>query len=213
MHAWPFFNLVVRTPLLELRYADDALLEELTHVAHDVMSPGTRPFDGDATFYDPTPAGRLRWLAGQWGARARTSHSWWVLVFAVVVDGHAVGTQEITGAEIRALRTVNSFSWLTRAYQGRGFGREMRAAALHLAFEGLGAERAESDAFEDNAASIGVSRALGYRPTGEQWALRQGERARLLRFALTRERWEKRRRDDVLISGLEPCLPLLGLTP
>ena len=210
-HVWPLFDLVIRTPRLELRYADDALLHELTNVANDVIPPGTRPFDGDATFYDPAPAGRRRWLAGQWGARARTSPSWWVLVFAVIVDGRAVGTQEITGVEFPALRTVNSFSWLTRAYQGRGIGREMRAAVLHLAFEGLGALRAESDAFEDNAPSIAVSRALGYEPNGAQFAMRQGERARMLRFVLMRERWEKRRRGDIVISGLKPCLPLLGL--
>ncbi len=41
----------------------------------------------------------------------------------------------------------------------------MRAAVLHLAFAGLEAEYADSDAFTDNAASLGVSRKLGYRPS------------------------------------------------
>ena len=39
----------------------------------------------------------------------------------------------------------------------------MRAAVLHLAFDGLGARRAVSDAFEDNPGWLGVSRKLGYR--------------------------------------------------
>lgn len=167
--SWPLFGLTIQTPRLELRYADDALLEELTHVAHDVIVPGTKPFDGDATFYDRTPAGRIRWFEGQWAARARTSPAWWALVFAVLVEGRAVGTQEMTGVEFPLIRTVSTFSWLTRSQQGHGIGREMRAAALHLAFEGLGALRAESDAFEDNAPSIAVSRALGYEANGAFW--------------------------------------------
>ncbi len=209
--AWPFFGLAVRTPKLELRYANDDLLLELTGVADDVITPGTMPFDGDATFYDTSIAGRRRWLAGQWGARARTSPSWWVLVFAVIVEGRAIGTQEITADEFPSLRTVGTFSWLTRSMQGRGLGKEMREAVLHFAFEGLGARRAVSEAFEDNAASCGVSQALGYERDGTTWALRQGEAAPMARFVLTRERWLTRRRTDITISGLEPCLPPLGL--
>lgn len=209
---WPFFDLVVTTPRLELRYASDELLLELTEVAHDVVEPGTLPFDGDASFYDTTVNGRRRWLAGQWGARARTSPDWWALVFAVVVDGRAVGTQEITGANFAALRTVGTFSWLTRSMQGRGLGREMREAVLHLAFDGLGALRAESEAFEDNLASCGVSRSVGYERDGTAWALRRGERAPMARFVLSRERWTERRRGDITISGLDACLEFLGLS-
>jgi len=208
--AWPLFGLAVRTPRLELRYATDDLLLELAGVAGDVIVPGTMPFEGDATFYDTSVAGRRRWLAGQWGARARTSPAWWVLVFAVVVDGRAVGAQEMTAAEFAALRTVETFSWLTRSQQGRGFGKEMREAILHLAFEGLGAERAWSEAFEDNAASCAVSRGVGYERDGTTWALRGNEPAPMIRFILTREAWLVRRRSDIAIRGLDPCLPLLG---
>jgi hypothetical protein len=68
---WPFFELSIKTPLLELRYANDELLHELTTVADDVIGPGSRPFDGNATFYDLTPEGRRRWMTGQWSARSR----------------------------------------------------------------------------------------------------------------------------------------------
>jgi RimJ/RimL family protein N-acetyltransferase len=208
---WPLFDLVVRTPKLELRYVTDDLLERLAPLTADVMAPGTQPFDGDASFYDRTPAGRRRWLTNQWAARAKTSPSWWVLVFAVIVDGEPAGTQEITGREFAQLRTVSTFSWLARRFQGRGFGQEMRGAILHLAFEGLRAERAESDAFEDNGASIKVSRALGYEPNGTTWGLRPAGAAPMARFVMTRERWLQRRRRDFEIEGLAPCLPLLGL--
>jgi hypothetical protein len=38
-------------------------------------------------------------------------------------------------------------SWLAPGQRGRGIGEEVRAAVLHLAFAGLGAREAESDAF------------------------------------------------------------------
>ena len=57
-------------------------------------------------------------------------------------------------------------SWLGREAQGRGIGTEMRAAALELAFRGLGAEAATSGWLEGNAASGRVSEKLGYRKTG-----------------------------------------------
>ena len=134
-----------------------------------------------------------------------------MLVFAVVVDGRAVGTQEITGAQFPRLRTVETFSWLTRSAQGRGLGKEMRESVLHFAFEGLGAERALSEAFEDNAPSGGVSRAVGYERDGTTWALRKGEPAPMARYVLMRRAWEERRRADIEVRGLEGCLPLLGL--
>ena len=210
---WPLFALTISTPRLTLEYASDARLLELADVAHDVIAPGTLPFDGNASFYDRSAAGRRRWLAGQWGARARTSPAWWVLVFAVIVDGRAVGTQEITGVEFPARRSVDTFSWLTRSAQGQGLGKEMRAAVLELAFTGLGAQAARSDAFVDNAASAGVSRALGYREDGIHDAERPGGSAPMQRFVLTHHAWEAARRKDIRIDGLAQCLPLLGLQP
>ena len=210
---WPLFDLAVFTPRLELHYATDALLLELAGIAGDVIAPGTRPFEDGASFYDPTPAGRRRWLAGQWSARARTSADWWALVFAVIIDGRAVGAQEITGMNFPTTRAVETFSWLARSHQGKGIGREMRDAALTLAFEGLGAELARSEAFADNIASCSVSRALGYEEDAAFLTPRAGKATRKLRFVLARNVWLKRRRSDVRVSGLEPCLPLLGLAP
>jgi len=34
---------------------------------------------------------------------------------------------------------------------------------------------------------------------------------RQVRLLLTREAWEKSRRDDIQIHGLEPCLPMFGV--
>jgi len=45
----------------------------------------------------------------------------------------------------------------------------MREAILHLAFEGLGAKEASSDAFVDNDGSNAISRDLGGNQTGRTW--------------------------------------------
>jgi RimJ/RimL family protein N-acetyltransferase len=211
---WPFFGLVVRTPRLRLEYANDEHLEELALLRpDDVFGPGEEPFDGVSSFYMQPPEAYWKALTGEWAARSRTTPEWWHLSFAVVVDGEVVGQQNITAPDFPTLRTVNSFSLLGVRHQGKGIGKEMRSAVLHLAFAGLGALRAESDAFVDNLASQGVSRALGYEPNGTKLEPRPSGAAVMLRFLLTREAWERTRRTDIAIEGLDPCLPVLGLDP
>lgn len=213
--VWPLFGLRVVTPLLELRYADDELLQALTKYHNEgVFAPGGEPFDGDSSFYRQSPEAERQFLTGEWGARAKTSRDWWHLSFGVLANGEPVGMQDITGVNFPKVRTVNSFSFLGLKHQGRGLGKEMRTAILHLAFGGLGALRAESDAFDDNPSSQGVSRALGYRPNGSLLAPRPSGGAPMSRFLLTREDWlltPASRRQDIEVHGLETSLPILGL--
>ncbi len=179
-----------------------------------VFAPGAEPFDGESSFYEDPPASERKFLGGEWAARAKTSPTWWHLSFAVVVNDEPIGMQDITGVEFPTVRTVNSFSWLARSYQGLGLGKEMRAAVLYLAFEGLGALRAESDAFDDNPASQAVSRALGYEPNGTLLAPRPSGAAPMSRFLLTKHNWDASQagtRDDIVIEGLDRCAALLGL--
>ncbi len=129
-----------------------------------------------------------------------------------MVDGQVVGTQGLWTTSYPVSRTVLSGSWLGRAHQGQGIGTEMRAAILHLAFAGLGADRADTGAFEDNEASLAVTRKLGYRPNGDALVVDGERRDRELLFAMDRAGWEDIRRDDIEIVGLEPCLPLFGLS-
>ena len=84
----------------------------------------------------------------------------------------------------------------------------MRQAILHLAFAGLGAAEALSGAFEDNAASLAVSRAVGYEENGEARGRRRDGSGRTLRFRMGREQWERKRREDIEIIGLDRCLDL-----
>jgi len=70
-----------------------------------------------------------------------------------------------------------------------------------------------SAAFEDNAASLAVSRKLGYRDDGTEWHVVRGRPAVVRRLRLTRADWQATRTVPVQIHGLEPCLPHFGLPP
>ena len=120
-----------------------------------------------------------------------------------------MGVQDIFAKKFAVRRTVETGSWLAQPEHGRGIGTEMRAAVLHLAFAGLGAEEAHSGSFADNPASAAVSRHNGYEPNGEEILEREGEAARMQRWVLTRAQWTPHRRDDITIEGLDACLPLL----
>lgn len=87
----------------------------------------------------------------------------------------------------------------------------MRAAVLHLAFAGLGAEFATSGAYEHNPASLAVSRKLGYLPDGTERHLVRGTPAVLHRLRLDRMTWDEVRAVPVEIEGLQPCWPYFGL--
>jgi RimJ/RimL family protein N-acetyltransferase len=205
---WPLFDLVVRTPRLEWRLPHEeefaALIELVDAGIHD---PGTMPFFVPWT--DAEPSRRAQASAQWWwGHRANWSPEKWTFTGVAFVDGEPVGAQDIEAEHFRAVRSVETGSWLGRAHQGLGLGREMRQAALHLAFAGLGAAEALSGAFEDNAASIATSRSVGYEENGEARGHRRDGSARTLRFRIGREAWERRRRDDIEILGLDRCLDM-----
>jgi RimJ/RimL family protein N-acetyltransferase len=211
-HPYPPLNLQVRTPRLLLAGATDELLGRLLPVVRaGVVGPGPLPFDDPMSLYEDSPVREWRWLRGIWRGRAHVDQSRWRLYFVVMVDGEPAGMQDLVGTEFAALGTVSTFSRLGPGWRGRGIGTEMRAAALHLAFAGLGAREAESEAFTDNRASNRVSRAPGHQPNGTSGATRRGEPAPLTRWKLTRDRWDKARRDDIRLAGVEDCRPVLGL--
>jgi RimJ/RimL family protein N-acetyltransferase len=212
-HAvWPLFDLRVVTPRLELRYIDDELGTELALLAaRGVHDPQLMPFSLPWTDVESPQLERnaMQWY---WRCRAETSPSRFHLDFAALVDGKVVGTSGLIGAEFATLRQFETGSWLGREHQGRGLGVEMRRATLQLGFDGLGATLATTSAFDDNPASLGVTRKLGYAPAGSERRVRRGEQATILRFEMPREHWERHVRDDgIRIDGLEPCLPLIGL--
>jgi RimJ/RimL family protein N-acetyltransferase len=212
--AYPPLNVQVHTPRLSLLGATDELLERLVPtVRKGVVTGPPWPFDDPMSLYEDSPEREWRWLRGVWGGRGRVSASFWRLYFVVMIDGEPMGMQDLCGIDFTAFGTVSTFSWLNPDLRGSGLGKEMRQAVLHLAFAGLGAHEASSDAFIDNHASNRVSEALGYVPNGVTWDNRRGEPGQIKRWRLTREQWIKQRRDDIELVAVADCLPVLGIDP
>ncbi|GIE28462.1 hypothetical protein Ait01nite_015070 [Actinoplanes italicus] len=211
-HTYPPLNVEVRTPRLTLAGASDELLERLVpHVRAGIADTEPWPFDDPMSLYADNPEREWRWLRGIWTGRGRVAPDLWRLYFVVLADGEAIGMQDLIGRDFARFGTVSSFSWLAPGRRGQGLGREMRSAILHLAFAGLDAREAGSDAFADNEASNRVSRALGYEPNGTDWDSRRGEPAPIQRWRLTRDVWEKNSRDDIELIGVKECRPVLGI--
>ena len=208
---WPLFGLRLITPRLELRVPDLTELTQLADVAAaGVHDPASQPFAVPWT--DGTPAEVARGtLQFHWRMLGQWAPDNWSLHFVTVCDGQVIGTQSIDARQFATLREVGTGSWLGRAHHGKGFGTEMRAAVLELAFTGLGAQWATSEAFADNAASYGVSRKLGYTDDGVARHVVRGEAVVGRRLRLDRVGWAAARTVDVRIEGLAPCLPMFGL--
>jgi RimJ/RimL family protein N-acetyltransferase len=205
-------NVQVNIPGLSLLGATDELLERLVPtVRKGVATAAPWPFDDPMSLYKDGPEREWAWLRAVWAGRGKVSDDFWRLYFVVVVEGEPVGMQDLIGVDFPAFGTVSTFSWLSPEVRGRGVGKQMRQAVLHLAFAGLAARAAESEAFIDNHASNRVSVALGYEPNGTAWATRRGEAAEMNRWRLTREQWIKGKREDVDLVGVAECLPVLGI--
>ena len=173
---WPLFDLEVRTPRLTLRLPTPSDLIELAALAADgVHDPERMPFFVPWT--DGTSEDRARsTLQHHWSTWASWKPTAWACEFVTLVDGVVVGMQALTAVEFGVLGEVHTGSWIGKAHHGRGIGTEMRAAVLHLAFEGLSAVTATSGAFEDNHASYAVSQKLGV-PTGRDQSARRARRS------------------------------------
>jgi RimJ/RimL family protein N-acetyltransferase len=208
-HPWPPFDLRIRTPRLELRLPTDddllALAALATGGVHDLAeTPFLVPWDEL-----PSPAFERQFLLHWWRTRGSWSPERWVLGLAVLADGVPVGVQDIAADDFATRRTVHTGSWLGLAHQGRGYGTEMRAAVLWLAFEELGALVAESGYHDHNRASERVSEKLGYVANGERLVAPRGTPLRTLLVRVTPETW---RRDlvPVSVAGMERCRGLFG---
>jgi RimJ/RimL family protein N-acetyltransferase len=135
----------------------------------------------------------------------------WTLTLGVWVAGEPAGFQDLRGPEFPKYRTVGTGSWLGSTFQRRGIGKLMRQAALTLAFDHLGAQLAETEAFIDNPASNRVSLAIGYEPNGFGQLAPRGVPRETQRFRLTIAGWRARPRPEVMVEGLESGLELFGV--
>jgi RimJ/RimL family protein N-acetyltransferase/ribosomal protein S18 acetylase RimI-like enzyme len=205
-------RLRVRTPRLELRLATPAELRQLAEVARNgIHDPHEMPFQFAWTdratapgFVDDTVAHHMANLR-DWSPEN------WTLSLVAFLDGLPVGVQALRATDFAETHEVDTGSWLGRAHQGQGLGTEMRAGALVLAFERLGARRAVSGAIQGNPQSLGVSRNLGYEVTGESTVSPRGVDVPHTNLALSRDRF--RSPAPVEIDGLDGLEALFGVAP
>jgi RimJ/RimL family protein N-acetyltransferase len=206
------YGLRLRTDRLELRWPDEQELVELARLAETgVHDPEEMPFVVPWTDRIGEPGFVDEFVAFHEGLRRDWRADNWQLELGVWAADELIGVQGIVGYDFPGEHEIKTGSWLAQSFHGRGFGTEMRAAVLDLAFHGLGAEAALSSALDGADASMRVSRKLGYVEDDESWVEVRGERRLDHRMRLTRDRWMDRERISVRISGLEPCIPLFGL--
>lgn len=208
---WPLYGLTVVTPRLELRLPREEELAELADLAgRGVHRPGERPFLTPWT--EGTAADRARFvLRGHWRDLASWEVAAWCLGLGVFRAGRPIGVVSLRARDFPVVRQVTTGAWLGLAEQGRGYGTEARSGLLTLAFDQLGAEAALSEVFQDNHASQGVSRKLGYEPDGISVDARDGEALISDRLRLTRQRWAERRGPAATVHGMDACRAAFGL--
>ncbi len=199
---WPLLGLRIRTPRLELRLpTEEEAFELFARVPDDYESDPAAP----------APAGprQVAFLQQFWRALGNWKLDDWRVPLGVWHEGEAIGQQELEARNFATLRTVESSSFLVPSARGTGLGKEMRRAVLSLAFDHLGAEYAKSGAWDDNAASLGVSRAVGYADNGWDPHEREGARGVMRRVLLQRKDW--RPATDVEVAGLDACREWFGV--
>jgi RimJ/RimL family protein N-acetyltransferase len=181
----PVLGLRIAAGPIELRGITDDLLGPLADLAVEgISSPGGPPFL--APWKTEPPRDLPRFFAQYyWRLRADFTPERWTAPLAVLWDGEPAGIQELFADKYLVNRTTETGSWLTRRFQGRGIGTAIRQVIAAFAFDHLGARQVVSTAFSDNAASVSVSRKVGFTENGaDAWA-REGKLVPHLRFLLS----------------------------
>src|SRR3954471_19652210 len=164
--AWPLYGLRLRTERLVLRLPTDVDLLALLDLAKAGIHPRDEMPFAVAWSTLTSPDFERGFLQYHWSCRGAWSAGHWELNLMTEFEGEPIGSQSIGAKDFAIHRTVATGSWLGQSFQGRGFGKEMRAAVLGFSFDGLAARFAETGALLDNARSNAVSRSLGYEENG-----------------------------------------------
>ena len=202
---WALRRLKLTTQRLVLRQPTEDELAGIAELAAEgVHAPGEHPFL--TAWTDQPPADRARHVVQQhWSHLGAWTRDDWELELGVFCDGEPLGLVGLMGSEFGVLREVKTWSWFGLRHQRQGYGTEARTALLHLAFEGLDAEAARTEVFQDNAGSQGVSRKLGYQPDGISRDVLHGRPVISDRLRLTRADWQGVVRPKVELTGLDEC--------
>jgi RimJ/RimL family protein N-acetyltransferase len=208
--VWPLFGLRIGCRSVRLRAVHEADLPELAAIQPDdyAHDPQAELLDG----LDLRQNRRRLCYQGYWRSMGTWSPSSWSLDLAVEVGGALVGVQSLEAGRFPVLRTVDSGSWLIPGVRGRGHGVAMRMAVLGLAFDHLGALAAITSAESGNAASLGVSRRIGYRPNGVSLNDSGHGLVELTHLRLTAQDWRRSGLgQEVTVTGFDGCRPWFGL--
>ncbi|HYO19179.1 MAG TPA: GNAT family N-acetyltransferase [Dermatophilaceae bacterium] len=206
---WPTYQLRITTPRLQLRLPTAGELARLATLAgQGVHPPSERPFLTPWT--EGTAEDRARSvLRGHWAQLSGWAVDSWRLGLGVFAsDGEPVGMVTLRARDFPVVREVTTSSWLGLRHHRQGLGTEARLGLLTLAFDNLAAEAAVTEVFQDNHASQGVSRKLGYEPDGISHDARGSEVLVSDRLRLSRSRWEGVLHPDVAVEGIEACRPM-----
>jgi len=208
--VWPLFDLRLTCKNTHLRPVRESDLSELAQILPDDFEhhPNSNFWPG----LDLASNRRRLMFQGYWRNLGAWSVESWDLTFCVFYEGLLVGVQSLEAEQFTELRTVDSGSWLATSVRGIGIGTSMRTAVLGLAFDHLGAQEAITSARLDNAASLGVSRRIGYRDNGVSTGRSSSGPCLLQHMRLTRAQWqESSLGDSVLVTGLSGCALCFGL--
>ena len=208
--VWPLFALQLTFNDTVLRPVRESDLDELARILPDDVEQD--PSSNFLLGLD-VASNRRRLLFQNY---CRNWSTWsvesWTLDFCVIHQGRLVGIQALEAEHFVELRTVDSGSWLAPEYRGIGLGTSMRIAILAFAFDHLGAQTAVTSARFDNAASLGVSRRIGYQDNGVSMSRSPSGPCQLHHMRLTRDQWqESSLGDSVVVAGLSGCALYFGL--
>jgi RimJ/RimL family protein N-acetyltransferase len=200
---WPVFDIRLTTSDLTLRPMTEADLDPLADI---------RPADVESDPRLPDLGAGAATHQSYWSALGSWRPDSWRLPFVVHIGQTLAGVQELEAEDFAVLRTVDSSSWLVRAWRGQGHGKAMRLAVLALAFDALGAEVAETSAWCDNVASLAVSRALGYNDNGVRRHAHGDRVDDMRRLRMTRTTWLTHHAGSgVRVEGVDACRRWFGI--
>ncbi|WP_406220821.1 GNAT family N-acetyltransferase [Streptomyces decoyicus] len=153
-------------------------------------------------------------VQNHWWARGDWRDDNWRLFLAVFHEGTVIGQQNLSARHFHTTREARTGCWLGQRFQRRGFGTQMRTAALDFAFQFLGAVRTTSTAFADNAGSRQISKKLGYAPNGIRRLAVEGRRlTEAHESAITKEQWLSGRQHTTVVGGFGGCRHMFGIPP
>jgi RimJ/RimL family protein N-acetyltransferase len=208
---WPQYGLIISTPRLELRLPREEELAALALLAaKGVHRPGERPFLTPWTEASPEDRAQAV-LQNQWSELGEWNPAAWALGLGAFRHGEPLGMVTLRADHFPVVREVTTSSWLGIAHHGKGYGTEARTGLLSLAFDHLGARAARTEVFQDNHASQGVSRKLGYERDGISVDARGNDAVVSDRLRLTRDRWAQGEHMAVQVDGIDACRPMFGL--